>query len=397
MKRITASVLYDTPVIASDSGKLSECVCLSCKTTSIQSLDTAAFCFACGEDDLMETVECSSFDQSSMRTLVDCASCGATVRASEQFLDALTTASVSVHCSVCGERESLCAKGKGVSPKSGNVSYDEDDFDSFGSDEEDFDSDADVDADADAENENDDVTLDLPELPDKEKDAVDQIKDTIEDNTELDASITVAFSGNNYAIFKSDKVIATINKADVSDSVKTLFGTKSFLPALKAAITANRLNGYGIKKVSLEIDDSHISDKIESAKKEALASIEKEREDLKANFEQAVSIAAAGQLKGFYGQPLYSSFEKELIALGIANAKSIVSRLVSNHGAEQLDILVDEAMALMSKTTEERNELAEKLGAFDNTTTAGDVITSALDAPTVSVTTTKKFGTLFPK
>jgi len=242
--------------------------------------------------------------------------------------------------------------------------------------------------------------LQYPDGAETEDEAINNIKETIEDTTPMDSSITAAFDGKQYAIFKGSKVIATIAKDDVSESVAKVFGTRSFLPALQAAIQANRTEGYGLKKVSVVLDDSHINKKIEAA-------VAKEKEDMRANFEQAMSIAAAGQVKGMFKAPLFDAMEKELTALGVANAASIVSRLVATAGPSQMDILVNEATHLLDSSKDERNTLAKKL--LRTTTEASvsndvatpapaqriDRVVSKSNAPHTEAPI-KKFGTLFP-
>jgi len=383
MKVLTASVIAKTPVVAAHSDSFTEYLCLDCNKSSVLSTLDSPYCPTCGSED---TVKLAAFSDTSALELVhshDCKLCKQPLSIAAKDSGVVQA---SMYCILCGE-SSAEPEPQVDTPK---------------------DESKDTTPEVDAEPTPSDSGTPVPEA---EAEAVTELKQTVvEDNTEVDHNVTVAFDGSNYAVFQGSKVVATIKKDDVSDTVAEIYGTDAFIPALQAALRVKDTAGYGLKRISITVDDDHVARKLKDAKKEisndlkvAKDEMAKSREDMKANFKQAVAIAAAGQLSGEFKRPLFTAFEKELTALGIGNAQSIVTRLVAQYGTEQQDILIDEASKLMDMTTEERNELAKKLSTNITAQTASldvaNAVAKAVSTPVVaSVAAPEKLGNtkLFP-
>ncbi len=218
--------------------------------------------------------------------------------------------------------------------------------------------------DAEEEEELDEVEVDIPE---DDPDAmalmdVDEMDDTL-------AETCFANVGTTLHVIKANRIIASINKKIVAKSHADLYTSDQFHKTVAFEVKKQGLRktlaqfGFRLARVNFT-KAALINKRVEAKVKEQRKALDVLATAKEKRLEQSLAIAAVGinrmMFKGVRND-LRAALEEQLLAMGVRDAKRIVSRLFKEHGVAYAKSILEQGKKISALTDHVRNDLAATL------------------------------------
>ena len=221
----------------------------------------------------------------------------------------------------------------------------------------------------------------IEETHSEESDAEEKVEEPVDEEIRVDMlsrchaglntkKIEIVSSGKDTFdyIMVSNKPVATLHKDRACAEIKDIFSNKGLLAqSLIAAIEDEGLSkavisSFGIVPMVLKVKANDAVKKIIAEKVEEMTTqMDCEKEELEANLQQSLGIAAVGinrnifaDTKNVLAEDLIDSLEQ----IGIEDAREIVESSFERCGEEYLRTIVSKAEEFKGKSVEARNEIA---------------------------------------
>lgn len=196
--------------------------------------------------------------------------------------------------------------------------------------------------------------------------------DNADDNADVEIVQQACGDGSvKLLAFANGIHVASLTTEDAGDKADVI-GNRHFHDALEQEAKSHGckcLSKYGFKPVVAKIGIAKlVNARVAKELTAQTAALTATKEDVKADFHQALSIAVAALNAGYYRNrknPLAVTLTAALKAMGIGQAESIVKRAVQAASQEFIDEAMDLTEEVMEKPLELRNELADNLSEID--------------------------------
>lgn len=198
---------------------------------------------------------------------------------------------------------------------------------------------------------------------------------------------SLATSGADMLVASIGSVpVATLERSKAG-AVASLMTSKSFRQAVTHAARSmgvtSALTTYGFEMVTAKIDmPGYVAEQVTAKTAEVASTFEARSQELAADFEQCLGMAAAGLAKNLFKgrrNVLRDAFVQELSASGLRNAEVVVDRVIANHGMDYNRALMETAQYIMAKSEDSRNELASMIGDMNYVAGAKSTETASIE------------------
>lgn len=172
-------------------------------------------------------------------------------------------------------------------------------------------------------------------------------------------------------LFADNKPVAFARKDGVKAELQGMFETPTFGRAFAAAAAAGLSDeivaDFGLEPVVVEQPmDKAVEQKIAEEVEARAKTYTQATDEIRAQFEQCVGIAAVGVNKGFFGDaqnPLRAAFVEALASNNLRNPERLVDQVLSQYGEDYLKTIISKALDLQKKTPDTLNEIASLVEA----------------------------------
>jgi hypothetical protein len=179
-----------------------------------------------------------------------------------------------------------------------------------------------------------------------------------------------------------ETMVATVNSIPVAllkreqaaaGQYADMFGKQSFLRAVKAAVENGgrkaALASFGFEPIIAKFPlkslvDAEVAKAMTAERNKVVASVQ----NLRADYDQSLHIAAAGLQKGFFAgrdNALKMGFFDHLQTAGVRNPAKLIDTVFKAHGNAFIATMLSLAEEVMAKPVEIRNELASAVDAMN--------------------------------
>lgn len=173
-------------------------------------------------------------------------------------------------------------------------------------------------------------------------------------------------------LFADSRPVAFATEAKANDRVKSIFASSQYAQAFRVAaedgLTPQVVEDFGFEPVQTEMPVDQVTQQaVDTAVADATSDLNSKVNNVAANFESCLGIAAVGSLKGLLpvDNPLQQAVAAELARLGDPNSSVTAQILFKNAGESYLRNIVASAKDLMKKESPALNELAQVVASAE--------------------------------
>jgi hypothetical protein len=159
--------------------------------------------------------------------------------------------------------------------------------------------------------------------------------------------------------------VATLRQEEAGEYA-TVLRSNSFARAVQATVASegydNAMAHYGFRNIVLQFPQGKVNAALVAKRvKESAALYHDKADEVKADYNQCITLAAAGLARNFFSKQsnvLRDGFVQALTAAGIRGADKITAGVFERYSDDYHRVLFEVASNLMNKSVEVRNELA---------------------------------------